>query len=89
MNKTDSAVITKVIKIGNSQGIRIPKPLIEQCNLYAEVEMAVRDGCLTIRPASRPREGWEEACKEMAKHGDDWLLDGVVATEWDDIEWEW
>lgn len=89
MSAASSSVITKVIKIGNSQGIRIPKPLIEQCNLHAEVALAIEDGCLTIRPASQPREGWAEACQKMAKHGDDRLLDGAIATEWDNTEWEW
>lgn len=89
MTSTGSVTISKVIKIGNSQGIRIPKPLIEQCNLYAEVELAVQDGCLTVRPASRPREGWEDACREMAECGDDQLLDDITATEWDETEWEW
>ena len=89
MTSAGSVTIAKVIKIGNSQGIRIPKPLIEQCNLSAEVELAVKDGCLTIRPASRPREGWAEACKEMGKCEDDRLLDDAIATEWDDTEWEW
>ena len=89
MASAGSVTIAKVIKIGNSQGIRIPKPLIEQCNLQAEVELAVQDGCLTVCPASMPRAGWEEACKEMAANGDDRLLDGAIATEWDDTEWEW
>ncbi len=82
-------MITKVVKIGNSQGVRIPKILIEQCGLHSEVELAVKDGCLMIRPTSRPREGWEEACIEMAENGDDKLLDGTVATDWDQSEWEW
>ena len=89
MSVTSRAMTTKVIKIGNSQGIRIPKLLIEQCNLHTEVELAVKDGYLTIRPASKSREGWEEACKEMAKREDNQLLDGAVATEWDKTEWEW
>ena len=84
-----SAVKTQLIKIGNSQGIRIPKVLIEQRGLHSEVELEVREDCLVIRPASRPREGWEEACIEMAKNGDDQLLDRMVATEWDNAEWEW
>ncbi|PZO19921.1 MAG: AbrB/MazE/SpoVT family DNA-binding domain-containing protein [Leptolyngbya foveolarum] len=84
-----SAIKTQVIRIGNSQGIRIPKVLIEQCGLHSEVELAVQEDCLVVRPASRPREGWEEACIEMVKNGDDSLLDGAIATTWDNAEWEW
>ncbi len=89
MNTADGGVITKVVKIGNSQGIRIPKLLIEQCGLYSQVSLTVQDGCITIRPVSQPRAGWEEACKEMAERGDDRLLDDTALTEWDDSEWEW
>jgi len=89
MNAIDGAVITKVIKIGNSQGIRIPKLLIEQCGLQSEVELVVQDGCLTIRPTIHPRKGWEEACIEMVENGDDKLVDEHSATAWDDTEWVW
>ena len=86
---TTQAIKSKVVKIGNSQGIRIPKTLIEQCGLQNEVELAVVDGYLTVRPVSNVREGWEEACIKMAQRGDDMLLDETVATEWDKTEWEW
>ena len=89
MNTTDGGVITKVVKIGNSHGIRIPKLLIEQCGLRSRVSLTVRDGYITIHPVSQPREGWEEACREMAECGDDRLLDGIALSEWDDTEWEW
>ena len=84
-----SAIKTQIIKIGNSQGIRIPKVLIEQCGLHSEIELEVQEDCLVVRPASRSREGWEEACIEMAKNRDDSLLDGEIATTWGNAEWEW
>jgi antitoxin MazE len=82
---------TRVVKIGNSQGIRIPKPLLERFNLSDEIELLVKDGLLVIRPAFHPRARWEEQCRLMAKRGDDRLLDPeVISTStWDEDEWEW
>jgi antitoxin MazE len=82
---------TRIVPIGNSHGIRIPKPLLEQVGLRGEVELRVEDGALVIRPARRPREGWAAAFEEMARRGDDALLDDVAPTlsGWDEDEWEW
>jgi antitoxin MazE len=79
----------RIVRIGNSQGIRIPKPLLEQSGLRDEVEIEVQDGQLIIRPAERPRQGWEAAFQRMAEAGDDELLDPDVTHEWDEEEWEW
>jgi antitoxin MazE len=81
---------TSLIAIGNSRGVRIPKPLIEQCGLEGEIEMAVRRDEIVIRSARHPREGWAEACRRMSANKDDVLLDGnAPATKWDLEEWEW
>ena len=82
---------SRIIRIGNSQGIRIPKPLIRAVGLDAEVEISVRNHALLIIPVRRPRAGWSEAFQGMTKRGDDGLLDGDVQglTSWDKDEWEW
>ena len=82
---------SKIVKIGNSQGIRIPKPLLEQTGLLGEVELAVEGNALVIRPVRRLRQGWAKAAEEMAAQGDDTLLDGDVGlhTDWDAEEWQW
>lgn len=81
---------TRIVKIGNSQGIRIPKPLLEQSGLGEEVELEVQPHQIVIRATKRPREGWNEAFRAMAIRGDDSLLDpDVIETSWDDEEWEW
>lgn len=82
---------SKIVKIGNSRGIRIPKPLLEQTGLIGEVEITVEENALVIRPAQRPRQGWARAAEEMAARGDDMPLDGDVAlqAEWDAEEWQW
>ncbi|MBI2909205.1 MAG: AbrB/MazE/SpoVT family DNA-binding domain-containing protein [Chloroflexi bacterium] len=82
---------TRIIKIVNSQGIRIPKRLLDQAGLGKEVELEVRYGEIVVRSAKRPRHDWEERFARMAELGDDRLLDpeAVVLTSWDADEWEW
>ena len=81
----------RIIKIGNSRGIRIPKALIEQTGISGEVEISVRRNALIIRAVDRPRARWESQFKTMAEHGDGRLLDGDVALDnsFDQEEWEW
>jgi antitoxin MazE len=82
---------TRIVRIGNSQGIRIPKPLLEQTGLRDEVELSVQDDALIIRAARKPRAGWAEAFEEMARRGDDALLGDTPPSlsSWDEDEWEW
>jgi antitoxin MazE len=81
----------QIIRIGNSQGVRIPKPFLEQSRIGKEVEIELQGDQIVIRSAQHPREGWEEAFKLMAKKSDDRLIDGDLANQssWDDEEWEW
>jgi antitoxin MazE len=87
----ETAIKTRIIKIGNSQGIRIPKLLLDQLGLGPEVEIVIEQNHLVIRPLQHPRQGWEEQFRAMAAAGDDQLLDGDTAalSSWDDEEWEW
>ena len=82
-------VRSKVVKIGNSRGIRIPRALLEQAGLTDEVEMTVEDNKLIIRSAQLSRQGWEAQFSAMAEHGDDRLLDQAPSTRWDEDEWTW
>jgi antitoxin MazE len=86
-----NTVKSRIVKMGNSKGVRIPKPILEQLALGEEVEMSVRGDQLVIRPGKRPRTGWEEEFARMAERGDDHLLDeeAAGATKWDEEEWEW
>jgi antitoxin MazE len=81
----------KIIKIGNSRGIRIPKLLLEQAKIGGEVELEAQNNQIIIRPATYRRQGWDEAFRAMAKRMDDQLLDdGLVGqTQWDQKEWKW
>jgi antitoxin MazE len=82
---------TRIVRIGNSQGIRIPKAIIEQCHLGIDVELEVKDQKLIICSAACPRQGWGEKFEVMATSGDASLLDGELINQstWDEKEWEW
>lgn len=85
-----ATIKTRLIRIGNSQGIRIPRVVVEQTGLQGELELEVRRRQLVVRPASRPREGWELQFRQMAKHGDDRpLWPEAALTSFDEKEWEW
>ncbi len=79
----------RIVRIGNSQGIRIPKPLIEQAGLGEEVELRVEGSRLLIESAVRPRAGWAAAFAAMHSAGDDDLLDEPTPTDFDRDEWVW
>jgi antitoxin MazE len=82
---------SRIIKIGNSHGVRIPKVWLEQLDMGEEVEMAVKSNYIVIRPAYHPRDNWEQHFSKMAvaDRGDDPLLDQPAPTRWDEDEWEW
>jgi antitoxin MazE len=81
---------TRIIRIGNSRGIRIPKPLLQEIGLEGDVQIETQGDTLIVRPA-QPRAGWATAFQEMARRGDDALLDegSAIPTRWDEEEWEW
>lgn len=81
----------KIVRIGNSRGIRIPKSLLHQCRLDGPVEIDVQGNQLVVRRASRPRSGWDDAFRAMHEAEDDQLLDEerTSPTRWDREEWRW
>jgi len=83
------ATRTRIVPIGNSRGIRVPRALLEQAELPEEVELHAQPGRLIVRAARRPRAGWAEAAKTMRERGDDGLLDEALSTRFDEDEWTW
>lgn len=79
----------RLVRIGNSRGVRLPKPLIEEAGLHDEVEPLVRKGTIVITSAQRPRTGWAAAAKRLRQRDKDNLLDPPVATRFDEEEWQW
>lgn len=61
-----------LVKIGNSQGIRIPKPYIEEAHLSgAELKLELVHNGLLVRPITKPRHGWAKSIEEqLAKQND-------------------
>ncbi len=77
---------SRLIRIGNSRGVRLAKPVLEQAGLEDEVEIRVEAGAVIITAAASPRAGWAEAA---ARYGPSPLIDAPVATKFDDEEWAW
>ena len=85
-------MITKIVKIGNSRGIRIPKSLIEQSGISEDVELELGDGKIVIKSLSTIRNGWNEAFRKMSQNNDDILLDEESLgnqSSFDNEEWTW
>ena len=83
---------TQIIKIGNSQGIRIPKTLLDKSGLKGKVELEVKNGLLIVSQIKKARDTWDESFKKMAVKKDDILLDRAsiqTSTKWDNKEWVW
>jgi antitoxin MazE len=81
----------KITRIGNSKGIRIPKPILEQLRIEKEVELETDGDSLIIRPTRELRKGWDVAFKKMAQKCDDKLIlgDDPHSSKWDENEWQW
>ena len=82
---------TKITKIGNSQGIIIPKIIIEQCKLIDRVNLEVKDNNLIVSPVvNNPRQGWEEAIIAAGvDEKDELLMEDYLEHSWDEKEWTW
>jgi len=80
---------TRIVKIGNSQGIRVPKALLEQAQLPVEVELHAEPGRLVVRAARGPRAGWAEAARTMHARAEDRLLDEPTSTQFEEEDWQW
>ena len=80
---------TRLVQIGNSRGVRLPKPLIEEAGLSDEVELRVREGAILIMPVRAPRTGWADAARSLRERGGDRLLDPATPTRFDEEDWEW
>jgi antitoxin MazE len=81
---------TDLIRIGNSRGIRIPKPIIEQCGLGDTVELRVVDDRLVVSAPRAPRHGWDEVFQKAGpSFEDEPLLGTTTANTFDHEDWKW
>lgn len=85
------AISVTIRRIGNSQGVVIPKPVLAQLGLNGEdgAEMTIEGDALVLRkPASPAREGWAEAARKIAEACDDELVMGEFGNKGDkDLVW--
>jgi antitoxin MazE len=83
----------KIVKIGNSKGIRIPKVFLRQTGINEEVNIQVKRNQIILEPINDvPRAGWDAAFTNMAKLGDDQIFDFdeiINQSSFDETEWEW
>jgi antitoxin MazE len=80
---------TRLIRIGNFCGVRLPKRLIAEAGLGEKVELRVQEGAIVIARSALPRSGWAEAARHLRQRDEDTLLDPLTPTRFDEKEWEW
>lgn len=82
----------RLIQIGNSKGIRLPKAVLQHCGLGDQVSIEIHRDRLVLRPVGPIRRGWDAAFARMRNADDDKLLDiglETMASQWDEREWQW
>ncbi len=79
----------KLVKVGNSRGIRLPKALLEQAGLEELVTLRIVEGGLIVEPRAAVRSGWSDAARAGSERGDDTDGDLWPQTRFDDAEWDW
>jgi antitoxin MazE len=91
MDKFSRIIKSKIVRIGNSQGVRIPHFLLQQLHLANEVEMSIQDDQLVIRAARKPRQDWEARFSRVLTVDEDSPGEESTPqlTDWDGTEWIW
>ena len=91
MITTMEPIPAKLVAIGNSRGVRLPKAMIEQAGLQDDVELELVEGAIVIRRKRKVREGWAEAARLMAERGEEPLPEtlDLTETEWERDHWRW
>ena len=79
----------RIVRIGNSRCIRLPKTLLQVAQLEGEVELWDEPGRILICKTAQPRSGWAEAARRMQARGENRLLELPTATRFDREDWEW
>jgi antitoxin MazE len=84
-----TAMKVGIVRVGNSRGIRIPKPILVECGFHDTVELQIENHRLVIARARGPREGWEEAFRAAGSSAHDELFLDGPANQFDREEWRW
>jgi len=78
----------QIIQIGNSQGIRIPKAVLEETNIAGEVELEITSDGILIKNIKKPRGDWDAIFKSLSEIDDD-LSVRETSTDFAKKEWQW
>ena len=79
----------KLIQIGNSQGIRLPKAVLDEVGPFAVADLQVKDGALVITPKRAPRQGWEEEFKGFGQAAEEKELLADLEQVAPEEDWTW
>lgn len=78
----------RIVRIGNSRGIRLPKTLLQEAQLEDEVELQAEPGRIQISKTAKPRAGWADAAQRIRERDEDRLIDPPTPTRFDKEEWK-
>lgn len=79
----------KLVRIGNSRGIRIPKSILDQCGLHEAADLRIEKDRLVLLPERSARQGWEEAFIAAGPSSSDELLLEALPSAFDREDWRW
>jgi antitoxin MazE len=79
----------RLVQIGNSRGVRLPKPMIEEAGLNDDVDIHVKEGSIIITSNLKPRTDWADSAKLLHGRNEDVLIDNRDSTAFDETEWQW
>lgn len=88
-NKRGVEMKARLVRIGNSRGVRLPRPLIEEAGLPDDVDLRVDKGTIVIAPARPVRGGWQVAAERAHQTRDDRLLGSEMPTRFEEEDWRW
>lgn len=84
-------MVIRLVQIGNSKGIRLPKRIIEQFSFADEIEAEIKKDGLLLKKKTKPRAGWKkQILKEIKKNGyPEMLIPDNIQNDFDESEWQW
>lgn len=89
MEKTLRTIELKVVAIGNSRGVRLPKAVLDRYAIKDELVLEERTDGLLLRNKSDKRLSWEDTFKEMAKEREDWSDLDATTGDGLDLQSKW
>jgi antitoxin MazE len=88
MSRASNAIVLKLVRVGNSRGVRLPKGLIDKYAIKDSLIAEEREDGLLLRASQDKRLSWAETFKEMAHEDEDWsdldatVGDGLKPNDW-------